>query len=64
MITGTWRRLQFSGGLKIQQNLVAVDFFVACHLTNIRTCVNGGNIITSKYGTSPPTVEEYIGHFH
>ena len=40
---------------------VATQYRVSVFLTNLRTCLNGGNKIFDYFGMKPPTPEQYLG---
>ena len=41
-------------------NPVATQYRVSVFLTNLRTCLNGGNQIFDYFGMKPPTPEQYL----
>ncbi|KAJ5125074.1 uncharacterized protein N7515_008899 [Penicillium bovifimosum] len=40
---------------------IAAQFEVMVLFANIRTCMQGRNVISDRYGLAPPSVEEYLG---
>ncbi|CAN0455769.1 unnamed protein product, partial [Ascophyllum nodosum] len=37
------------------------QYRVSVFLTNLHTCLNGGNQISDYFGVKPPTAEQYLG---
>ena len=55
-----WRKIDLTGGQKLWSQAVGQQYAVAVLLTNIHTCVKGGNQISDYFGMSPPTITEYL----
>jgi nuclease HARBI1 len=45
---------------RIHQCPVAVQYAVAVIFTNIRTCMDGGNLVSEHFGLPPLSLEEYL----
>ena len=43
---------------------VGLEFFIAVHMTNLKTILEGGNRVTMRYNPSPPSLEEYMNAFN
>ena len=50
--------------LRVNQSPVGLEFFIAVHMTNLKTILEGGNRVTMRYNTSPPSLEEYMNAFN
>lgn len=59
-VVGLWAFVDFKKTQKI--GLVSVEAFwhLACWLTNLHTCANGGNQISTFFGVAPPSLEEFL----
>ena len=60
MNVNLWGINNYKRGSKVMSSPVAAVYIASTLLTNIRTCMNGGNQVSEKSGLSPPSFEEYI----
>jgi len=63
-ILQNWMRFSSKKLLRVNQSSCGLEFYIACHLTNLKTILEGGNRVTMRYNTSPPTLEEYMSAFN
>ncbi len=59
-----WLRFSNKKSLKVNKSLCGLEYYLAVHLTNLKTIVEGGNRVTKRYNTLPPTLEEYLQAFN
>ena len=62
MITRRWRLLSDANRQKILETGLQHQYYVATFLTNLITCVEGGNQTSSHFGCHPPTLGEYLSY--
>ncbi len=55
-----WRRLQFVPRMQVCSTPLGKVYMVCAILTNIHTCLNGGNQVSFYFGATPPTLDEYL----
>lgn len=60
LVTQRWQGLQRKQFLRVRNGLVS-DMYKCCVLlTNLRTCLDGRNIVSDYFQCDPPTVSEYL----
>ena len=59
-VKNVWKGLTMKCMRQVWKQQQGNTFCVALFLTNCRTCLNRGNVITSYMGTEAPTLDEYI----
>ncbi|KAK9372040.1 uncharacterized protein V1513DRAFT_282647 [Lipomyces chichibuensis] len=47
-------------GLRQQSTAVAAHYMVSVLLTNIQTCLEGGNEVSQSFGYTPPSLDDYL----
>ena len=52
--------LDFSRNLKVLLSPIAKSYMVGALFTNIRTCMDGGNIVSDYFNCDPPELGEYL----
>ncbi|ORZ34142.1 hypothetical protein BCR44DRAFT_1390673 [Catenaria anguillulae PL171] len=62
-VSRKWQRITCKDKMQIMQCPVGKIYRVAVFLTNVHTCMSGGNIISESFRCAPPCVEEYIASF-
>ena len=60
MIMEKFSRLRAGAWLYSLKSPVAQEFLLAVEFTNLLTCLKGSNRITERYGTSPPSISDYL----
>ncbi|TPX65512.1 hypothetical protein CcCBS67573_g08109 [Chytriomyces confervae] len=60
LIEKYWAFCDYHKNLKLWIQPVGVYYSVACILTNIHTCMNGGNQISDFFKILPPSAQEYF----
>jgi len=60
LVKKTWASLEELNRMSVNRSPVDLFWFNACLLTNLRTIVNGGNLVSDFYGVDVPTLEEYL----
>lgn len=55
-----WRRLQFVPRMQVCATPLGKMYLVCAILTNVHTCLNGGNQVSFYFGGIPPTLDEYL----
>ena len=63
LVMNTWRKFQYGHNNKALETNVAAQFFIAVHLSNIKTIIEGGNLISRQYNIQPPSLAEYMSMF-
>jgi len=59
-IVNLWPFLDYRKKQKVLLSPVGLYFPVANVLTNIHTCLSGGNIASLEFGLSPPALVDYM----
>lgn len=59
-VSNLWALLNYAPQQRVLQSPIAAYYKVGILLTNIRTILDEGNIITSKFHLPPPTLQEYL----
>jgi hypothetical protein len=59
-IVNLWAFIDFKKNLKMMGQNVEAFWHLACWLTNLHTCVVGGNQTSQYFGLKPPTLDEFI----
>ena len=60
VVNQAWQALSFLPLEKLGLSPLEKRFKVAVFLTNVKTCVERSNQISSFFGCVPPTLEEYL----
>jgi len=60
LIKNTWPSLTVLSRMALHRSPVAIFWFNAVLLTNLRTILRGGNQVSERYAISPPTIDEYL----
>ena len=60
-MTSKWAFVSMKNQQRYLLSPVGVHYKVATLLSNIHSCVNGGNEISQFFGCPPPSLEEYLG---
>ena len=55
-----WPHLDFHRNLRVFKSPIGAQYFVAVLLTNAKTCVDGGNIISDYFGCASPSVDQFF----
>lgn len=59
-IFSLWRRLSFVPRMQVGVSPLGKLYLVCVILSNVHTCLNGGNQTAYYFGGEPPTLEEYL----
>jgi len=59
-IARRWVLLNDKARQKVFESGLEQQYYVAAFLTNLITCVEGGNQTSAYFGCEPPSVEEYM----
>lgn len=59
-VTNLWAFLNYAPQQRALQSPIASYYKVAILLTNVRTILDEGNIISTKFNLSPPTLQSYL----
>jgi hypothetical protein len=59
-VTRLWKHLNYAENQKVFKSPIGAQYMVAVVLTNVLTCVDGGNEISDYFQCAPPTLEEYL----
>jgi hypothetical protein len=59
-ITQLFGFFQYVPSLRLWSTPVGAYYLIGGLLTNCRTCMDGANIITSCFNSTPPSIEEYL----
>ena len=60
-VTSKWAFVSMKNQQRYLLSPVGVHYKVATLLSNIHSCLNGGNEISQFFGCPPPSLEEYLG---
>merc|ERR1719430_822086 len=60
LVKKTWASLEEVNRMSMSRSPVATFWFNACLFTNLRTIINGGNLVSDFYQTGTPSLEEYL----
>lgn len=55
-----WAFLNYHHTLRVGQSMVGAYYILGVLLTNARTCLDEGNLISFKFGVAPPSLEDYL----
>jgi nuclease HARBI1 len=59
-VTNLFRSLSFFHNQRLLQTPLAQQYKVAILFTNIRTCIDGGNIVSDYFRLRAPSLEDYL----
>ncbi|ODQ71723.1 hypothetical protein LIPSTDRAFT_329802 [Lipomyces starkeyi NRRL Y-11557] len=55
-----WASNGFKYSLRLESSPVPAFYMVAILLTNIKTCLDGGNVVPDAFGCDPPLLVDYL----
>jgi hypothetical protein len=61
MVVNLWQSVAFRHNQRIYLDACGSQHRVAVLLTNVHTCLRGGNAIAQAFDLAPPSLEEYLG---
>jgi hypothetical protein len=59
-VLSLWAFLDFRKNLKLGLSPIGSFYKLGVFLTNCHTCLRRGNIVSSKFGLEPPTLQQYL----
>ena len=55
-----WKHLDFKRTLKVFKSPIGAQYLVAVLLTNTKTCVDGGNLISDYFACTAPNFDDFF----
>ena len=60
-VANSFQHLEMKRYQRVLETPVALQYRAAVFLSNCRTCMRGGNVVSKYFGMPPPSLAEYLG---